>query len=116
MIDIRLLERIKGTFVSWLTVIPHLGLYLRGMNSIVKYGYAYDPDNPRLPVSLPNEIQFIMDVVLDELNVWSNLHNIQLTRKWRNAQHNVVTLKNSTSSEIQVSRIVDLNKQSKAEL
>lgn len=80
MLDIQLLEKIRGKLVSWLICIPICKLMIREQNEIIKQAYAQDSWKWRWN-------QLADSNLLIELKAWKQLKYMSLQRAWREERH-----------------------------
>ena len=93
--DIKLLEKIRGKFTSWCAVIPNFRIFIREMNSVIAYAYKHN----RFQLSAD---EFSLIHLQEEISVWQDLKEVQLTRKWYDSSNVEIVINKSDASNCEI--------------
>lgn len=92
MVNMHLLEQIRGKIISWCLVALNFGFYTREMNEAIKKHYARF-EGPRAEDSLMWRSELDnYDELIAELDLWCELEYVSLTRKWLPDEHHYLDL------------------------
>ena len=92
LVDMHLLEQIRGKIISWCLVVLNFGFYTREMNEAIKKHYARF-DGPRAEDALMWRSDLDnYDELIAELDLWCDLEYVSLSRPWISGDHHYLDL------------------------
>ena len=92
MVNIHLLEKIRGKIISWCLVALNFGFYTREMNEAIKKHYARFPGPRAEDILMWRSELDNYDELIAELDLWCDLEYVSLTRPWISGEHNYLDL------------------------